>query len=378
MEDGQVEAARYEYSLCQDGIKSYDEHLFKIRSWNIALSGVFVAGLLGITKADGQFIPSLLLFAYTFTSFFFWVLDALNKDLQSIYIECSKDIEKYLRNEDGGLYIGPSISLRFSRKEQGYFVSVVKTLAHHTVLAFYIGPLAAVWLVVCISKQVELSEVLENFPSTAHVQHWLAISSVIFIVFMLGLSFVWRTRPKMDRLSWLNLHIFYVFRANDRRRRRALQRINEALGHEPSKEKMVIGPFSPEYFCNISGKDTLVFIDRRSIAHNHMYVSSRREILTSHGFSVREIAWTRRNTMQSISYAFRPFDIVFGNRENCPNRKLLDDLCIANNCFGKNDSNLQNERQSLIARIATCFRRLGAAEARNPKPKRPPPSGGGR
>lgn len=336
----EIDAARYEYSLCQEGIKSYDEHLFKIRSWNIALSGVFVAGLLGLSKLDGaQFIASLLLFAYTFISFFFWVLDSLNKDLQSIYIECARDIERFLRGEKGGRYIGPSITLRFSRKGRGYFVSVVKTLAHYTVMPFYIGPIAAVWLVVCISKQAALSALMGDFERTARVQHWLAIFSLSFILLMLALSALWRKRSQLGRIGWINLHFFYLFRANDRRRRRALQRINDELQHQPSKEKVVIGPFSPEYLCNIEGRDTLVFLDRLTIYQNEAYRASRRDILSVHGFGVREFHWSRRPVGESIVYTIRPHDIAFEDGENCPNRQLLNTLKRANGCYGKRSEN---------------------------------------
>jgi hypothetical protein len=101
--------ALHEYYVVQDAIRDYDNRSFQIKSWSITLISAAAAG--GLT----QNAPSLFALAAV-ASFGFWLVDALWKSFQVVWLARGTELEKLLSTADPIQYAGPAIHARFHKR----------------------------------------------------------------------------------------------------------------------------------------------------------------------------------------------------------------------------------------------------------------------
>lgn len=239
--------AEFEYDQSRRGIEKYDDHLFRIRQWNIGLSAAALAAILGFVNADlasngpgktAAFSPSLALFVFTAITFAFWLLDALNKSLQTVHIHNNRDIERYLRGAVD-TYVGPTISLRYHRKHKRHWVGTVKNLTDESVIWFYLFPIIIFWVAVILKfrpaanpfsdARVELSwtgvctfftllgQSASLFWDTFSVNRTAALLGILGIGLLMFLSHRWKHGPRTSAyFPWSKF--FLRFKAARRRR----------------------------------------------------------------------------------------------------------------------------------------------------------------
>lgn len=86
---------RLAVTQANDGIHTYDDILFKIRSWWMALASLILVGILGF-KGNVLLKVELaqVFFGLTCIGISFWLMDALNKSLQTVQIHLARDLEE--------------------------------------------------------------------------------------------------------------------------------------------------------------------------------------------------------------------------------------------------------------------------------------------
>lgn len=277
-EDPSRELALLEYDRCRTGIENYDDHLFRIRSWNIALCGLLLAAFFGINVgSDKNVAPSTGILIYTSISFCFWMLDSFNKSLQMVHILNSRDLEAYLRGYSEK-YIGPSISMRFQRKEKRHFVATVKNLLDKSVALFYIPPIVIFCVAtLSVTEWPRLCYSLDSSCGTPPVRK-VALAMMATIAVLLFFSWCW-SGPKKP---WLK----YLFRPNARERFEKLRLFLEKYPMLANTAQNV-GPFHADASI---GRD-LIFFDRRRVALDEQYRRERKSLLGKAGYSAHSAIW---------------------------------------------------------------------------------------
>jgi hypothetical protein len=80
-----------EWEQCESSIARYDTIVFAIRGWAVSTFAAILAASVGLKE------PSLITFAIVPT-LSFWIIDALNKSFQHLFVLRVRKIEKYLRS----------------------------------------------------------------------------------------------------------------------------------------------------------------------------------------------------------------------------------------------------------------------------------------
>lgn len=187
----------WEYRNNHDGIISYDGHLYRIRSWSIILIGVLFAGYLGINLESREIAPGLVVAAMATVTLGFWMLDALNKSLQMVYVLNGRDIEQILRGESE-VRVGPTTSLRFNKKRGNHLKHVLKNIMEESVWPFYFLPLITASAMIAANSFIRKS----CWASRCHVEPnaYLAIASVSVVVAVMAISLAARSKTARNRL----------------------------------------------------------------------------------------------------------------------------------------------------------------------------------
>ncbi|RYM09829.1 hypothetical protein [Sphingobium cupriresistens] len=284
------EDAWREYEAARAGIEKYDEHLYRIRQWNIALTAASIAAILGLAQT-GNFRPSMALFGYTAICFVFWLLDAMNKSLQNVHIHVSRDIERYLRRETN-IYIGPAISLRFNRKTKRHLIETIKNLTDQSVLLFYVMPLAVFWGVTIFSKWENLCfRIACDFP----LYRLIPLVSLLFVLFTISLSRLWKNGKRHGNPIAPLSRYFLRSHAAARCRLRAsvAKRIDEAKKKDQSlfiQQDVRICPFNIDFLNLKTGR--VLLIDRYPLSKNIEYIEERRRSLDRLNLQVLSFEWS--------------------------------------------------------------------------------------
>jgi uncharacterized protein (DUF952 family) len=303
-----------EYEYCRQGIEKYDEHLFRIRQWSIGLTAVVLAAILGLseTGTNYDFEPPLALLIFTSISFAFWMLDALNKSLQTVHIHNSRDIEKFLRGTRSS-YIGPTISLRFQRKEKRHWTSTVKNLTDQTVMMFHLLPILIFWTGILFKFRERLCLGIEDCQ-LAPLSRYTPLAPIVVILLLLYCSVIWRNGKRMP--SWISMRSKYFLRPRAAARSKIYAQIFKALNGSPpcrcilQRRECTCGAKAPKYAAKVfppfradfSDKNTLLFIDRYKIYRDPNYIEERRNRLEDKGFRVLHIVWKREKLVSWLPF----------------------------------------------------------------------------
>jgi|GEM_PF-4499353 len=213
-EDDPLRYVWREYEFTRNGIAAYDEHLFRIRSWYIALTAILVSAYFGVNvQIVDRLDPNLALFAVLWLSCVFWLLDALNKSLQNVHIHNSLCLEAIIRNDPPATVDSlatsfvPTISLRFAKKEKRHLRPTVKNLTDESLWPFYILPMLIAGIVIVGSSDREWCSA---FTKIVHgcTASWNEIGfasvAVAAPVLLLTFSRMWRSeRPRFKYAPFL-------------------------------------------------------------------------------------------------------------------------------------------------------------------------------
>jgi hypothetical protein len=270
------EDAWNEYKIVRDALAKYDDHLFRIRAWHIALVTLLVGAAIGLGQDGKSAKPisaSAILAAGTLASLGFWTLDCLNKSLQMVHIYNSRDIERFLRDE-GSLYFGPTVSMKFQYKSGYHVVPIVKNYLEESVFPFYLVPLGFLWGTVILvhwpSDTCFYTGISSCELSASRLVVHLALLMCCVLIF---LSLAWRHE---------NPRLKYLWRKNAKARRDVIDKL-AASGKYIESHGFCIGPFRPKFV----GKDGsyAVFVDRKHVQCDAVFQSERRALLSRHGWT---------------------------------------------------------------------------------------------
>jgi hypothetical protein len=305
------EQAVRQYEYCREGIEKYDEHLFRIRQWSIGLTAVMLAAVLGLAQSDGMkgFEPPLALFAFTAINFAFWLLDALNKSLQTVHIHNSRDTERFLRGTDPH-FLGPTISLRFQRKEKRHWVGTVKNLTDETVILFHALPLAVFWSAILYKFRKSLCFDGIGCGGVPY-ERWPAIGLLLIVLFLLLMSWRWKHGRRIG--NWVHPASKFFFRPRAAARYRMFCTIHKELHKDTNGDAMepcrcsdiqrlckcsreypekLLSPFRADF--HNSKNNTLLFIDRCKIFRDPQYLNEREKCLKLLGYKTIHIEWDKK------------------------------------------------------------------------------------
>jgi uncharacterized membrane protein len=96
-----------EWDLYQTAIGRYDTIVFGIRGWAVTVFAAVLSASVSLKS------PSLVLFTIAPT-LLFWIVDALNKSFQEVFIERARNIEAYLQSKQFEADIEGDKSLGFA------------------------------------------------------------------------------------------------------------------------------------------------------------------------------------------------------------------------------------------------------------------------
>ena len=274
-------AAWRELELCREGLYTYDEILFRIRSWSITLTALLIGGYLGFnSKADippGIAISSICLFICMF-----WFFDGLNKSLQMVHIHNSRDIEDYLRG-DSEIYWGPSISLRFEKKMRRHLRPAFKNLDDESIFHLYASSiLIAVFLIFfgSYSKCKNNCEVSWDW--------WIALIGVLIPLAMFTVSKIF-DGPREGKCT-------YAFFPQKKWKNEFREEIISLLKGDSDLKSISdwrhFGPYKADFHSDAGKNKFVVFIDgnQRSGDQNYiLYKKKRSRALLDSGYTVFNI-----------------------------------------------------------------------------------------
>lgn len=164
-----------------EGIWRYDEHLFRIRSWWMAISALLIVGFLsdslptpsgsiGLANKSAEFG----FFVITIIGIGFWSLDALNKSLQLVLIHMARDIEQAMFF-DIPVWT-PSKSRRYQMRDGRHLRNIVKNMSEQSVFPFYAFPIIGAAAILYIDH------LSNNKISTIHYQNITTAGSLALIL----------------------------------------------------------------------------------------------------------------------------------------------------------------------------------------------------
>lgn len=109
----QFELLKDEWNQCQVGIARFDTILFGIRALSITISTATIAGSIAIKS------PHIMSAAIA-SIFFLWIVDALNKGFQRVFINRYIDIEHYMSTKFVSDVSNERISMKTSCITNGF------------------------------------------------------------------------------------------------------------------------------------------------------------------------------------------------------------------------------------------------------------------
>ena len=273
-----------EHDACRAGIVNYDDHLHRIRSWNITLTTILVGGYLGIdVQGETQITPGIAILAISLINCLFWLLDGLNKSLQMVHINNSRNIEAILRGEDIP-YFGPMIGLAFAKKQERHLRPALKNLCDQSIWPFYVLPTIASLIIIGFQSGVGAGcSPLTTCRFSEDAIYGLAGAS--FQILLLVISYLLEGRVAH----------FAPYDGAQRRRlltvtktelteikKRAENDEKEAFYKALRLDKAYVFPFSADFSID----RFLIFIDSVKVADNEAYRRMRSRLLNAAGFSV--------------------------------------------------------------------------------------------
>lgn len=297
-----------EYELVRNAIAEYDSHLFRIRSWNIAITALFLGGYLGLSSAgivasNSQQLaaiklePGLAIFSLLLISSAFWFLDAFNKSLQTVHIYNANDLERYIRGEAKD-YLGYTISVRFRKKNKHHFRPSLKNMTDESVAIFYLG--TGAMGVVIISAASAIRGGCQPFGSKfcgLTPDDFLLLPLAFLALFVILLSLAWKSRkhPKLRYLFFREKYAQWQFS------KFLEQSLTEKLKAYQNRYRIVSGVRIGYCFANIviqdkqakglisrdnseDSRNIAIFIDRSNKPRSPRYIHSRRKMVQSLGY----------------------------------------------------------------------------------------------
>lgn len=141
-----------EFDACQTGVLTYDELMFRVRSWHIAVMALLLGAYLGANSAK-EVEPAVAAVGLTLIGLAFWIVDAFNKSLQMIYIENLRALERCAL-AGGENYRGPTISLRFAQHENKRLRHTIKNMSHEAVWIFHALPITISSAVILVDNSM--------------------------------------------------------------------------------------------------------------------------------------------------------------------------------------------------------------------------------
>jgi hypothetical protein len=256
------EQAWRELELSRQGIFTYDELLFRIRSWSIALTGILVGGYLGINVDSNKGIsPGIAISAIILTISMFWILDGLNKSLQMVHIFNSRDIEDYLRGDEL-LYFGPNISLRFEKKMGRHIRPTIKNLLDESIWPFYLFPIIMTCTVIYLYS-------LRNCRSFGGIgcqisnDWWFPIISIFFVFFLSFLSYSYNNKS-------IYRHVGFKLK---QKKQDFIKELSEKIKRDDEELYNIIWKerFFGPYKANAYHSDFVLFVDGRQRVSDRNY-----------------------------------------------------------------------------------------------------------
>ena len=141
----QLDIFKTEWSHCEKGIGLYDDLIFKIRGWAASVSGALLTAGFTLHLKEIALVSGLVVTM-------FWMIDAINKDYQSVFILRSRQIQQVLYD-----HIHDSVSLdalqppmigwqfknKFGRGPGSQLNSIITRAAYPGVVAFYVALILA-------------------------------------------------------------------------------------------------------------------------------------------------------------------------------------------------------------------------------------------
>lgn len=199
-----------EYKLCDAGISRYDEHLFKIRSWNVTFHSLLITAFFGLKGgSSGVEIASgeVLLVALLITSAF-WTLDAINKALQTVLTHrqysIGETIKRFLDDGfkvpiDGSLdklktaYPKIASDFREFTETHRFRYTVFSELSSLSVFVFYLLPVGSLALALAAYEVFRTDTVSESSIYWPWVVVFVGLAAVLIA------SSVYRRKYRKDR-----------------------------------------------------------------------------------------------------------------------------------------------------------------------------------
>jgi len=133
-----------EYYKVVDIIQSYDQHYFKIKAWNVTLSGALI--IYGVSQGEISVLIAASVFCLSF-----WVTEAWYKIIQNGHFKRVKEIEDALQNDTEIIYprIYGAYIEKFSDNRKGK--KWVKMMFYPQVMSPHIFVLALIVLFLMIA-----------------------------------------------------------------------------------------------------------------------------------------------------------------------------------------------------------------------------------
>lgn len=279
----------HEHDACRTGIVNYDDHLHRIRSWNITLTTILVGGYLGINlQAEPRITPGVAILAISLINCLFWLLDGLNKSLQMVHINNSRNIEAILRGEDIP-YFGPMLGLAFEKKQERHLRPALKNLCDQSIWPFYVLP-GLVSLII-ISFQSGVGDGCSPLTTCRFSDDALyGLAGPAFQILLLVISF--SREGKVEHFApydGARRRLLLTILTAELKELKAKEEAGSKTGRVKvpfyrllSLEKTYVFPFSADFSI---GK-FLIFVDSVKVADNDDYRRMRARLLNNAGFTV--------------------------------------------------------------------------------------------
>lgn len=149
-----------EYELCRNGIKDYDDFLFRVRTWSITVNALFLGAVLTLkpdeTSPLKYGVAAMLIAGVALC---FWIQDAANKSLQLVYIRSSRKLERAIdKGEADHLAMHPSISHRFIARNNNLNSRVLRRMWETSVLIYHVPIIILSYIVILFSSYASARE----------------------------------------------------------------------------------------------------------------------------------------------------------------------------------------------------------------------------
>lgn len=208
--DARAKMVLDEYGWCREGIIKYDEHLFRIRSWSLALTIAIIGGYIGLTVAskdaagasNAEKVSAASVIAIAIlVNLLFWMLDAAQKSLQMVHIHTSRYLEGFMRSGSYDHAIAPTISLRFDKKQKRHMRPAIKNLLDESICPFYLAPMA-VSVVLIAFHSAHINQCGLRSGCRVSSDWWIMLAGLVPTIILMAMSHSFsQQRPKRYDLS---------------------------------------------------------------------------------------------------------------------------------------------------------------------------------